>query len=280
MAQLHPSLLPTAHLQLLPCHTLPLSVLFLPLLSFWCLQVDTEKVSMTTPFLHTSWSALLQVFLNLGLLVYYIGWSALTGFVAAHRHHPHPGTSPTPGLLTLSALSPTPAAEFAMGLSPCTAWGLSASLLVLGSPLAKSSNFHLVLGCGAVVWHAGQAGEPAAGDAAQDSAQHGEAREGECRWKGKTVRGSASPGPSSTAASLWLPESHLHAVLGHAVQQQAGRAATGRCALWCALWCALRCALTVCPRCPLRRGAVSVQVVNEVLQGMRVVEGIRVGGLL
>lgn len=35
---------------------------------------------MTTPFLHTSWSALLQVFLNLGLLVYYIGWSALTGF--------------------------------------------------------------------------------------------------------------------------------------------------------------------------------------------------------
>jgi hypothetical protein len=68
--------------------------------------VDTEKVSQTTPFLHVTWSALLQVwrwsfpfdvvldapssllfyspipqiFANLGLLIYFIGWSALTGF--------------------------------------------------------------------------------------------------------------------------------------------------------------------------------------------------------
>ncbi|GJP77074.1 hypothetical protein CLOP_g7507 [Closterium sp. NIES-67] len=44
------------------------------------MQVDTEKVSMTTPFLHFTWSGLLQIFINLGLLIYYIGWSAVAGF--------------------------------------------------------------------------------------------------------------------------------------------------------------------------------------------------------
>ena len=44
------------------------------------MQVDTDKVSQTTPFLHLTWSSILQVLGNLALLIYYIGWSALTGF--------------------------------------------------------------------------------------------------------------------------------------------------------------------------------------------------------
>ncbi|CAI5942587.1 unnamed protein product [Closterium sp. NIES-65] len=44
------------------------------------MQVDTEKVSMVTPFLHFTWSGILQIFINLGLLIYYIGWSAVAGF--------------------------------------------------------------------------------------------------------------------------------------------------------------------------------------------------------
>jgi hypothetical protein len=43
-------------------------------------QVDTDKVSQTTPFLHITWSGLVQIFGNLGILIYYIGWPALVGF--------------------------------------------------------------------------------------------------------------------------------------------------------------------------------------------------------
>eukprot|EP00897_Mesotaenium_endlicherianum_P001676 jgi/Mesen1/1536/ME000133S00550 len=44
------------------------------------MQVDTDKVMQTTPFLHTLWSAPLQVVGYLALLLYYLGWTALTGF--------------------------------------------------------------------------------------------------------------------------------------------------------------------------------------------------------
>eukprot|EP00850_Spirogloea_muscicola_P016072 SM000128S26205 [mRNA] locus=s128:124056:126590:+ [translate_table: standard] len=43
------------------------------------MQVDTDKVSMTTTFLHSTWSALLLVAGTVALLCYYIGWSALAG---------------------------------------------------------------------------------------------------------------------------------------------------------------------------------------------------------
>lgn len=52
----------------------------LPATSRSALQVDTDKVSQTAPFLHTSWSGLVQIFGNLGILIYYIGWPALLGF--------------------------------------------------------------------------------------------------------------------------------------------------------------------------------------------------------
>jgi hypothetical protein len=60
-------------------------------------QVDTDKVSQTTPFLHITWSGLVQIFGNLGILLYYIGWPALVGFVVLLVTVPTQVRCPPPG---------------------------------------------------------------------------------------------------------------------------------------------------------------------------------------
>ncbi|KAG6545600.1 hypothetical protein Mapa_012954 [Marchantia paleacea] len=42
-------------------------------------SVDTEKVNGASPFLQTTWSAIVQVIGNIALLLYYMGWSAMVG---------------------------------------------------------------------------------------------------------------------------------------------------------------------------------------------------------
>eukprot|EP00899_Mesostigma_viride_P024421 jgi/Mesvir1/5163/Mv15301-RA.2 len=43
------------------------------------MQVDTERVNQTAPFLHTLWAGIFQIVANVGFLLYYIGPSALMG---------------------------------------------------------------------------------------------------------------------------------------------------------------------------------------------------------
>ncbi|OAE35389.1 hypothetical protein AXG93_2587s1040 [Marchantia polymorpha subsp. ruderalis] len=43
------------------------------------MNVDTEKVNGASPFLQTTWSAIVQVIGNIALLLYYMGWSAMVG---------------------------------------------------------------------------------------------------------------------------------------------------------------------------------------------------------
>ncbi|CAM6094780.1 unnamed protein product [Calypogeia fissa] len=43
------------------------------------MQVDSEKVNGAFPFLQTMWSAIVQVIGNIGLLLFYMGWSSMVG---------------------------------------------------------------------------------------------------------------------------------------------------------------------------------------------------------